>query len=168
MDTALIVSLAISALSLIISIVSTIVAVRSMKTSARIAIKTADIQLNNIADDLCRSHPGLYEFHGITLADLERAGVTPEELTYLVHSFDAAAAYHSMQNTQKVKLSEYRRTMLLHPKVRLIWKKFILGKTLSRGAFSKAVDDCIEEIERAAQPSTESLPERSLKSINPA
>jgi hypothetical protein len=153
MDTNALVSLMISALSLVVSLVSAAVAIIAVRTSARIAMRTADLQLHNFADELCKTNPSLYEFHGITMSDVEREGVSPEELTYLVHSFDAAYAYHSMQNSSKVEISEYRRNMLLHPKVRKIWKLFIVGKTLNRGPFTKAVDDYIEQIERGERQS---------------
>jgi hypothetical protein len=154
-DSAAVSSLVVSALSLVVSVVSAVVAVHAMRTTTRIAAKATNLQLHNFGDEICRANPALYEFHGITLADLTREGVSPDELSYVVHSFDAAQAYHEMRSASKVTLSEYRRNMLLHPKVRKIWKLFVVGKTLNPSPFTEAVDRYIAEVERTASASAE-------------
>jgi hypothetical protein len=156
MDPVAIVSLVMSGFSLLVGVASACVAVLAVRTSKRIAMQATTLQLHNFADQICHANPGLYELHGITTADLAREGVTPQELSYVVHSFDAGEAYYRIQNPSKVELTEYRCQMLRHPKVRKIWKAFIVGKTMSRSRFSAAVDEHIADLERkatSAQPS---------------
>ncbi len=153
MDSIAAVSLAMSGLSLLVGVASAGAAVLAVRTSKRIAMETTTLQLHNFADQMCQAHPELYELHGITAADLAREGVSPQELSYVAHSFDAGEAYYRIQNPARVELTEFRRQMLQHPKVRTIWKAFILGKTLSRSRLTAAVDQCIADIERKATDS---------------
>jgi hypothetical protein len=140
-------SLAVSVLSLVVSVISGVVAVLAVQTTKRIALQTSTLQLHNFADQICTANPSLYELHGITEDDLKREGISFQELSYVVHSFDAGEAYYLIQNPSQVELTEYRRQMLRHPKVRRIWKQFVVGKTLSPSRFSAAVDLAITEIE---------------------
>jgi hypothetical protein len=150
MDPIAVISLVVSGLSLIASVASAAIAVLAVRTSKRIAMETTTLQLHNFADQICHEHPELYELHGITAADLAREGVSPQELSYVVHSFDAGSAYYRIHSPTKVELTEYRRQMLQHPKVRKIWKAFIVGKTMSRSQFTEAVDQQIAALERQA------------------
>ena len=151
MESGTAISLVVSGLSLIASVVSAIVAYRAVRMSQRVAMETSALQLHNFADAICIKNPALYELHGIAADALSREDVTPDELSYVVHSFDAGAAYYQIASTAKVELTEFRRNMLRHPKVRKVWKAFIVGKTLSRSPFTDAVDRYIAEIERRTQ-----------------
>ena len=100
-------------------------------------------------------NPNLLALHLIDMEELAKDGISCEELVYIVHHIDAGSAFHRLGGDQQIELTPFRKKFLENPKVRLAWKKYLRDKMFNPWAYSKALDDCISEIE-ARNPSESS------------
>lgn len=79
--------------------------------------KRIDIQL------AIGNNPDLLRFHGITDEELSNAGVSPEELAYLVASFTAGEIWYRI-NEKEIEVfreNSFRRRMLKSEQTRRAW-----------------------------------------------
>jgi hypothetical protein len=146
-----VVTLVLSSLSLIVSVVSVVVALKSVRATRHIAMHTTTYHLHRFADEMCKTNPALLELHGITAADLQKDGVTADEVNYVTASFEAGDAYYQIYERPVVELTEYRKEFLRSPKVRLIYTKYVRGKMISTGPFTQAIDQHIKAVEGASK-----------------
>jgi len=91
----------------------------------------------------------LVEFYGINKCDMEKDGLTAEQLVFIFSNFAAGAALHRISGDSRATLTSYRMNFLSNAKVRLAWKKYIRGKMLGDGPFATAVDNYIAEKDKA-------------------
>jgi hypothetical protein len=64
------------------------------------------------ANQMLSSDPNLLQLHGITPEELERDGVTTEELVYTLFQLNAGSAFHTIAGEQQVQLTAYRKNFL--------------------------------------------------------
>ena len=93
------------------------------------------------------NNPELLALHLIDQGELEKDGLSCEELLYIVHHIDAGSAFHRIGGDNKIELTPFRKKFFENPKVRLAWKKYLRNKLFNPWAYSKAIDDHIASIE---------------------
>ena len=107
-------------------------------------------------------NPGLLQLHGIDPAELEEAGVTPEEFAYLLASFTAGGIYHKLNKEQEhVPFDEhsngaYRFHMCKSEKTRKAWR--ILKRIMSNSSYTSRIDATIRFIENGADEHSDTVP----------
>jgi hypothetical protein len=100
------------------------------------------------AEEMFLKNPNLVGFHGVDAVQLAADGVTAEEFLYLLYQFDAGDSFYNIGQEDEVTLTSYRRNLLQHPKVRLVWKKYLRHRLFNPTPFVHAVDRYVDEIER--------------------
>ena len=81
-------------------------------------------------------------------------GITEHEFVYLMQSFNAAELYYQIAESKTIALSQYRKTLLANPKVKVAWQKLIRGKLLTESQFTRAVDAFYASEDAAPTPGT--------------
>ncbi|MBS1175271.1 MAG: hypothetical protein H6R05_1402 [Burkholderiaceae bacterium] len=130
--------------SFVISLVAVLFSYFSLRTQVSISKNTAFFTQKMTTESLILKHEELLQLHGVDEGKLKKYGVSSEELIYLIQSFSAAELYYQISKKTKAEdLSEYRKNLLKHPKVRIIWNEFIKGHFLSESDFTRAIDTFI-------------------------
>ncbi len=105
----------------------------------------ANHQLLDRAREMVIENPDLLRMHGISLDELSKDGVSPQEFLYIEAQLDAASALSNIGGDHVVELTEFRKRFLENPKVQIVWKKYLRGRMFNVTPFSKAVDECIAQ-----------------------
>src|ERR1700747_1856656 len=98
--------------STVIAVIAALVSLFSYYEMRKIAKIQTNLDLVNKAHDLVNEDPSLLKLHGISEQDLVKCGVSHKEFLYILNSFYAGQAYHSIEGKKKVVLSGYRKNML--------------------------------------------------------
>lgn len=91
--------------------------------------------------------PSAFRFHGITETNLSEAGVTAEELAYLVASFTSGHIYHMTHNPDAVTPfpeNSYRYQMLSAPATQQAWP--LIKRMLSGTNYTQRLDATLASI----------------------
>lgn len=91
-----------------------------------------------------------FRFHGITDEEINDAGVTKEELAYLVASFTAGRIYDAcvfpeVSMTEPLKNTHYRYKMLAQPETRKAWH--LIARMMTADSYIKKLELTKDEIE---------------------
>ena len=89
--------------------------------------------------------PTVFRFHGISAGDIKQAGITPEELAYLVASVTAGGVYHRTVNPGSLKpflSGTYRHTMCCNEEFRKAWP--LVKRMMNESDFTKRIDETIK------------------------
>lgn len=92
------------------------------------------------AERMLLTYPQLLRFHGVTDEMLAKCDATPEEVVYLLLSMRAAQEALRSDGVGEDGLSPYRKNLLLHPKVALIWREILRHRLIFRTEFVSQVD----------------------------
>ena len=103
------------------------------------------------------TNPGLLDLHRITPRDLAQDGISPEELIYCYIHLNAGLAFYRISGEQRVQLTQYRKSFLRSPKVRVAWKKHLRDKLFGSTPYGSAIDAYIAELEAEEQDTTYGL-----------
>ena len=99
------------------------------------------------ACNLLASKPKILELHGIDPAELDRDGLSCDELIYVCLHFDAGDALYEIGGDKRVKLTPYRKYFLSNPKVRMMWKKYLRDRFFNPTPYAAAIDAYIDRLE---------------------
>lgn len=94
--------------------------------------------------------PTVFKFHGITDAEISNAGITPQELAYLVASTTAGGVYHRTHSPgleQPFLEGSYRYTMCNTKEFRDAWP--LVKRMMNESDFTKRIDSTIKVINSA-------------------
>ena len=97
------------------------------------------------------------KFHGISKGDLQTAGITEEELSYLVASFTAGGIYHRFKTFKKntpFEPDSYRYKMCINKQLRVAWP--LVMKMMNKSPFTEKVERTIRTIEKSNELSSDS------------
>ncbi len=130
-----------SVLSTIIAVIAAIISVITFYETRKIAKIQTNLELVNKGNEMIIQHPDLLALHGITETRLKECSVSIQEFLYILNSFYAGQAYHSIDGTKKVVLSVYRKRMLDNEKVRTSWVHFIRQHMIAPTPYAKAIDE---------------------------
>jgi hypothetical protein len=131
--------------SALVSLLSAFIAYSAVRSQRNVAKHTANLTRLNRAADLIPNSPKLLEFHGISLEDLHDDGISETEMVYLLYLFEAGDIYYTIEGSHEVDLRPYRKITLQHPRVRLVWRKYLDKKIFHLTPFSKAVNKYIDD-----------------------
>jgi hypothetical protein len=129
-----------ASLAVLISVLSAYLSRRALDAQISISKNTAFFTQKAAAEEYLALHPELLELHGIEPQMLNELEITEHEFVYLMQSFNAAELYYQIAESKTITLSQYRKTLLSNPKVKIAWQKLIRGKLLTESTFTKAVD----------------------------
>ena len=141
-----------ASLAVVISVVSAYLSRRALDAQISISKNTAFFTQKAAAEEYLALHPELLELHGIEPRMLDALGITEHEFVYLMQSFNAAELYYQIAESRTITLSQYRKTLLSNPKVKLAWQNLIRGKLLTESAFTKTVDSFYASEDLRPQP----------------
>ncbi|HYH64347.1 MAG TPA: hypothetical protein VD866_06575 [Urbifossiella sp.] len=82
------------------------------------------------AKKLITDHPEVLELHGLPKDLHTQLKVTPAQVAYVVIDLKAADLYYRLDGSDPVKLTDYRRKMLVTPLYRTIAKECVVAGTL--------------------------------------
>jgi len=129
-----------ASMAVLISVLSAFLARQALDAQLTISKNTAFFTQKAAAEGYLAQHPELLELHGIEPRLLDDLEITEHEFVYLMQSFNAGELYYQISGSKTITLSQYRKTLLSNPKVKVAWEKLIRGKLLTESAFTKAVD----------------------------
>ena len=141
-------------LAVLISVVSAYLSRRALDAQISISKNTAFFTQKAAAEEYLAQHPELLELHGIEPHMLGSIGITEHEFVYLMQSFNAAELYYQIAGVKTIALSQYRKTLLSNPKVKVAWQNLIRGKLLTESPFTRTVDAYYASVEAASKPAT--------------
>lgn len=92
--------------------------------------------------------PSAFRFHGITDDQIKNAGITAEELSYLVSSITAGGVYHRTHSPNCAKSFDkgsYRYNMIKSEEFRKAWP--LVKQMMNKTSFTTKIDNTINLIE---------------------
>lgn len=94
-----------------------------------------------------RDIPLAYRFHGITQKEIRKAGITPQELAYLVANFTAGRIYDVSSYSMASHFTEdnYRYKLLQQPSTRRAWP--LIKRMMTEDKYIKKLERTISIIE---------------------
>jgi hypothetical protein len=107
----------------------------------------ANYDFHAAAWNVLASKHKILELHGIDLAELERDGLSCEELIYTCLNFDAGDALYEIGGHKRVKLTPFRKHFLSNPKVRMMWKKYLRDRFFNPTPYAAAINAYIDRLE---------------------
>jgi hypothetical protein len=117
----------VAVVSAVIALISAVISVRTLKVQRYITKYAAAYTYLSTAEAMFRERPELLELHGLDLKVLEKIGVSPDEVLYLINSFTGADLYHRIEGTSPSILTTYRKALLNTPKVQQVGRKLSGG-----------------------------------------
>ena len=130
-----------SVMSTLIAVIAALIAVITFYETRKIAKIQTNLDLVNRGNEMIIEHPALLSLHGINEKQLNECGVNVTEFLYILNSFYAGQAYHSIGGIKKVILSDYRKKMLANEKVKHVWTKLIRNNMIAATPYAKAIDE---------------------------
>ena len=127
-------------LSLGVAIVAAIIATWSIRSQTHALKWRANHDFHLASFDILVRHPDVLRFHGVSLTDLERDGLSFEDLIYLCFDFDAGDTLYEIGGDKHVNLTDYRKRLLGNAQVRQAWTKYLREGFFNTTSFTKAVD----------------------------
>lgn len=91
--------------------------------------------------------PTALKFHGITIEEMKKADIEPQELAYLLSSFTAGAIYHGTKVQRKIKTFQdgsYRYEMCKSEATRKAWP--IIKRMMNPSNYRDKIDSTINLI----------------------
>jgi hypothetical protein len=140
-------SLMVSLISASAAIISAIVARLALENQRRVQSIIIDYDLWNRAHELLIKDRELLRMLGIEPEMLDKDGITSDILLFIDLNMSAGHAMYRISGKRKPEITPYRRNILSNPKVRLIWKKYLHGKLYNETPWTRAIDDCIADLE---------------------
>jgi hypothetical protein len=127
-----------------IAIVSAVIAFQS----ARFHILTKYVELDRCVE----TTPSVLRFHGVTDADLEKAGVTAAELAYLASQFSMVGFYeriHLNMDDGPYSPGSYRYMLCESEATRRAWP--LIRRLISGGPYVKRIELTMDLLRREAE-----------------
>lgn len=135
--------LSLSITAIIVSVISLVLTFHVNRLTSLSSIINVELSLSKIKS--------AFRFHGITDKKLEAAGITAEELAYLVSSFTAGGIYHRISGIPYIWLSTpfkegtYRYEMCKSSDTRKAWP--LIKKMMNPSRFRDRIDNTIKKFE---------------------
>ncbi len=130
----------VSIFSIILSIGAIWFSYHSLRENTRVLKWTNNYQRLVEAEKMFSRNPELLALHGITPEMLRTAGVSAEEVVYLLQSFRAGQESWEIDPKGESKLTPYRLHMLKQPRVAKVWS-VLHGNLFFRTGFVLMVDE---------------------------
>jgi hypothetical protein len=127
-------------LSLFVAIIAAVIATWSIRSQTHALKWRANHDFHLASLDILARQPDILRFHGVSLTDLERDGLSLEDLIYLCLDFDAGDTLYEIGGDRHIDLTDYRKRLLDNDQVRQAWTKYLRNGFFNRTSFSKAVD----------------------------
>lgn len=132
-------------LSAVLSVIAITVSVYAVFEQRRASMVIANIQFLNDKLNMLKSSPELLEIHGITEQDLNKNGITAEELVYMLNGVYSGQAFYFTGNYGSSKISSYRLQILKNKKFERAWKNLIRERMTHRTPYTDLIDSYYEK-----------------------
>ena len=144
MDATALTSIAALVISLVSFLWTLLYSRKEMNAQMRSITESTFIQV----EQMIASVPSALKFHGITVAELKKAGVTPQEFAYILSNFTAGGIFHRTEGERNVRpfdLNSYRGVIIQSEDTRRIWP--ILKKCIAPSPYRDRIEATIRKIE---------------------
>jgi hypothetical protein len=138
----------------IVTAMNLYVAFYTRRTLINLNKNTALIYQTQRNEQNLSTNPELLALYNLDLEDLEKAGITSQELLFILSDLRQGEIFHRIENykSKDDMLSEYRKNFLSNEKVQIAFIQFIYGRLMSKSEYldilNKYIDHNILEKEK--------------------
>ncbi len=143
-------SIALSLIAIFLSIVSVIISNRSLKSQITICKYAALVAQAQRNETNLFTYTKLFNLYNIDINELERKGLTPEELLYIWSDLRQGEIFHSIDGyfNKRDVLSEYRVNFLKNQKVQIAFNDFIYGQLMGKTKYTNILKEYIDSLSK--------------------
>jgi hypothetical protein len=134
----------IASLAFITSVIATILAKKSIDAQTESAKNSALVAQTQRNEQALISNPDILELYGITKDDLNKAGISAQELLYILSDLRQGEIFHRIEGFRGPFISEYRKNFLTNPKVKIAFESFIRNHLMSDSPYTQAIDQFLQ------------------------